>query len=115
MHNNLQGDVICDKALQQFRDNLLRSSVLFLALGHLQKWGIDLIGPLPKGRESAFVIVAIDYFTKRVEDEPLAKITEANTSKFLWKNPYASLKFSIQLSRIMGDNSTVRMSEIYVS
>ncbi|XP_022892635.1 uncharacterized protein LOC111407412 [Olea europaea var. sylvestris] len=29
------------------------------------KWGIDFIGSLPKGRESAtFAIVAIDYFTK---------------------------------------------------
>lgn len=51
------------------------------------KWGVDFIGPLPKGRANAyFAIVAIDYFTKWVEAEPLAKITEANTSKFLWKN-----------------------------
>jgi transposase InsO family protein len=32
------------------------------------------------------VIVAIDYFTKWVEAEPLAKITEANTMSFIWKN-----------------------------
>ncbi|CAI9762905.1 unnamed protein product [Fraxinus pennsylvanica] len=51
------------------------------------KWGIDFIGPLLKGRASArFDIVAIDYFTKWVEATPLAKITEANTSKFLRKN-----------------------------
>ncbi|XP_022843327.1 uncharacterized protein LOC111366872, partial [Olea europaea var. sylvestris] len=51
------------------------------------KWSVDLIGPLPKGRGGAsFTIVAIDYFTKWVEVEPLEKITEANTSKFLWKN-----------------------------
>ena len=32
------------------------------------QWGIDLIGPLPKGREAAtHAIVAIDYFTKWVE------------------------------------------------
>lgn len=42
---------------------------------------------MPKGRANArFAIVAIDYFTKWVEAEPLAKITEVNTSKFLWKN-----------------------------
>ncbi|XP_022846411.1 uncharacterized protein LOC111369165 [Olea europaea var. sylvestris] len=53
----------------------------------LQFWGIDLIGPLPKGREGvSFAIIAIDYFTKWVEVEPLVKITKANTSKFLWKN-----------------------------
>ncbi|XP_022880896.1 uncharacterized protein LOC111398193 [Olea europaea var. sylvestris] len=51
------------------------------------KWGVNLIGPLPKGRGGAsFAIEAIDYFTKLVEVESLAKITEANTSKFLWKN-----------------------------
>ncbi|XP_022875567.1 uncharacterized protein LOC111394008 [Olea europaea var. sylvestris] len=33
-----------------------------------------------------FVIVAINYFTKWVEVEPLAKIMEVNTSKFFWKN-----------------------------
>ncbi|CAI9759012.1 unnamed protein product [Fraxinus pennsylvanica] len=39
------------------------------------------------GRENAyFAIVVIDYFTKWVEAKPLAKITEVNTSKFLWKN-----------------------------
>ncbi|XP_022845288.1 uncharacterized protein LOC111368282 [Olea europaea var. sylvestris] len=48
------------------------------------KWGVDLIGPLPKGRGGAsFAILAIDYFTKWVEAEPQAKITEANTTKFL--------------------------------
>ncbi|XP_022856949.1 uncharacterized protein LOC111378016 [Olea europaea var. sylvestris] len=51
------------------------------------KWGMDLIGPLPKGRRgTSFAIVANDYFTKWVEVEPLTKITKANTSKFLWKN-----------------------------
>lgn len=48
------------------------------------KWGIDFIGPLPKGRGST--TFAIDYFTKLVKAEPLAKITEANTTKFVWKN-----------------------------
>ncbi|XP_022880864.1 uncharacterized protein LOC111398160 [Olea europaea var. sylvestris] len=51
------------------------------------KWGIDFIGPLPKERGSAtFAIVAIDYFTKWVKAEPLTKITEVNTTKFVWKN-----------------------------
>ncbi|XP_022856703.1 uncharacterized protein LOC111377807 [Olea europaea var. sylvestris] len=66
------------------------------------KWGIDFIGPLPKGRGSAtFAIVAIDYFTKWVEAEPLALITEANTTKFVWKNVIC--RFSIPHS-IVSDN-----------
>ncbi|KAL2526822.1 Rve domain-containing protein [Abeliophyllum distichum] len=51
------------------------------------KWGLDFIGPMPRGRGNAcHAIVAIDYFTKWVEAEPMMKITEANTSKFIWKN-----------------------------
>ena len=33
-----------------------------------------------------FAIVAIDYFTKWLEAESLANITEMNTTKFLWKH-----------------------------
>lgn len=32
-----------------------------------------------------FVIVVIDYFTKWIEVEPLASISEAQCHKFLWK------------------------------
>ncbi|XP_022846490.1 uncharacterized protein LOC111369272 [Olea europaea var. sylvestris] len=46
------------------------------------KWDIDFIGPLPKGRGSAtFVVVSIDYFTKWIEAEPLAKITKFDNKK----------------------------------
>lgn len=49
------------------------------------KWEIDLVGPLPTSRgQTKFTIVAIDYFTKWVEAEPLATITERNTTKFIW-------------------------------
>ena len=51
------------------------------------QWGIDLIGPLPKGRGAAtHTIVAIDYFTKWVEVGVLSQITERNTTDFIWKN-----------------------------
>ncbi|GMP37997.1 hypothetical protein CsSME_00021317 [Camellia sinensis var. sinensis] len=51
------------------------------------KWGIDLVGPFPTGRgQTKFAIVAIDYFTKWVEAEPLATITERNTTRFIWQS-----------------------------
>ncbi|KAL5569244.1 hypothetical protein UlMin_025819 [Ulmus minor] len=51
------------------------------------KWGIDLIGPLPLGKyQMKFAVVAIDYYTKWVEAEPLSEITEARTTSFVWKN-----------------------------
>ena len=33
-----------------------------------------------------FLVVGIDYFTKWVEAEPLAKITQHNVKNFIWKN-----------------------------
>ena len=51
------------------------------------KQGIDLIDPLPTARAQAkFVIIAIDYFTKWVEAEPLSMITEAKCTNFIWRN-----------------------------
>ena len=42
-----------------------------------QQWGLDILGPLPLGKgQYKFIIVAVDYFTKWVEAEPLATITE---------------------------------------
>ena len=41
-----------------------------------QQWGLDILGPLPIGRgQCKFIIVAVDYFTKWTEAEPLATIT----------------------------------------
>ena len=45
------------------------------------------MGPLPLGkRQMKFLLVAIDYFTKWVEAEALATITEAKVQNFVWKN-----------------------------
>ena len=33
-----------------------------------------------------FLVVGIDYFTKWVEAEPLAKITQHNVKNFVWKS-----------------------------
>ena len=42
------------------------------------QWGINIVGPLPQGKgQVKFLLVAIDYFTKWVEAEALATITEA--------------------------------------
>ena len=51
------------------------------------QWGIDIIDPLPQGkRQMRFLLVVIDYFTKWVEVEALAMITEAKVQNFVWKN-----------------------------
>ena len=44
------------------------------------------MGPFPIGTKQAkFLVVAIDYFTKLVEAEPLAIISEKNVKNFVWK------------------------------
>ncbi|XP_071741132.1 uncharacterized protein [Rutidosis leptorrhynchoides] len=40
------------------------------------KWAIDIVGPFPAGPGGVkFLVVAIDYFTKRVEAKPLKTIS----------------------------------------
>ena len=51
------------------------------------KWGLDILGPFPMGmRQMKFLIVRIDYFTKWVEAEPVARITKQNVRNFVWES-----------------------------
>ncbi|KAL0416430.1 UNVERIFIED_CONTAM: hypothetical protein Slati_3474900 [Sesamum latifolium] len=51
------------------------------------QWGIDIVGhfPLAPGQKK-FLLVAIDYFTKWVEAEPLSRIIKTEVMKFIWRN-----------------------------
>ena len=47
----------------------------------------DIVSPLPQGKgQVKFLLVVIDYFTKWVEAEALATITESRIQSFVWKN-----------------------------
>lgn len=47
-------------------------------------WGIDIIGSLPLAKGGAkYAIVAVDYFTKWAEAEPLATITTKKVINFI--------------------------------
>jgi hypothetical protein len=53
----------------------------------LQRWGMDLVGPLPTAQGNCkFATVAVDYFTKWVEAKALANITAPTIQKFFWQN-----------------------------
>jgi hypothetical protein len=42
----------------------------------LQRWGMDLVDPLPTAQGNCkYAAVAVDYFTKWVEEKALANIT----------------------------------------
>nr|GEY38079.1 reverse transcriptase domain-containing protein [Tanacetum cinerariifolium] len=48
------------------------------------KQGIDIAGPFLEGPGKVkFLVVAIDYFTKRIEAKPVATITRAQIKKFI--------------------------------
>ncbi|XP_072060244.1 uncharacterized protein [Arachis hypogaea] len=58
--------------------NLLTSSRPF------SHWGVDLLGPFSVGSgQVKYLIVAIDYYTKWIEAEPLASISSSNCRKFM--------------------------------
>ena len=68
------------------------------------RWGIDIVGPLSQGKgQVKFLLVTIDYFTKWVEAEALATITEVRIRSFVWKNIIC--RFGIPLT-IISDNGS---------
>lgn len=79
----------CDKC-QRF-GNLIRQPTEELtpmtAPWPFAQWGLDIIGPFPIAiTQLKFLVVGIDYFTKWVEAEVLATITEKNVRSFVWRN-----------------------------
>ncbi|KAL0361740.1 UNVERIFIED_CONTAM: hypothetical protein Sradi_3858500 [Sesamum radiatum] len=51
------------------------------------QWGMDIVEPFPLAPgQKKFLLVAIEYFTKWVKAEPLARITEGEVMNFIWKN-----------------------------
>jgi hypothetical protein len=60
-------------------------SQLIMPTWPLQRWGMDIIGPLPTAQGNfKFIVVAIEYFTKWIEARPLATITSTTIRKFFW-------------------------------
>jgi hypothetical protein len=53
----------------------------------LQRWGLDLLGPLPPAQGNLrYVVVAVEYFSKWIEAKPLATITSVTVQKLFWQN-----------------------------
>ena len=51
------------------------------------QWGLDKVGPFQREIGTRrWLIVGIDYFTKRVKAEPLSNIRDQDAKKFFWKN-----------------------------
>ena len=47
------------------------------------QWGLDIMGPFPRATGNRkWLLVGTDYFTKRVEVEPLANIRDTDVKNF---------------------------------
>ncbi|GJS08395.1 reverse transcriptase domain-containing protein [Tanacetum coccineum] len=77
------------------------------------QWGLDILGPLLKGPgKLKFIIVAIDYFTKWMEANPLAKTIGKEVQKFVFEN----IVCNFGLPRvIMTDNRTQLVNDPFKS
>ncbi|RDY11149.1 Gypsy retrotransposon integrase-like protein 1, partial [Mucuna pruriens] len=68
------------------------------------KWGIDILGPFPMAPgQVKFLMVAVDYFTKWIEAEPMATITAKRVKRFVWKKIVCRFGFPTE---IVSDNGT---------
>jgi transposase InsO family protein len=53
----------------------------------LQRWGLDIVGPLPTAQGNLkFTFVAIEYFTKWIEGRAVSTITAKTMLKLFWQN-----------------------------
>jgi hypothetical protein len=70
----------------------------------LQRWGLDLLGPLPPAQGNLkYIVVVVEYFSKWIEAKPLATLTSATVQKFFWQNIVC--RFSVPKAITM-DNGT---------
>src|SRR6266498_3272014 len=51
-----------------------------------ERWGVDIVGPLPITREgNRYIVVAIDYFSRWSEARPLKTANADTVTTFLYK------------------------------
>jgi hypothetical protein len=79
----------CENCQKCARDQKQPSSLtqLIQPTWPLQRWGLDLLGPLPPAQGNLrYVVVAVEYFSKWIEAKPLATITSVTVQKLFWQN-----------------------------
>jgi ribonuclease HI len=79
----------CENCQKCARDQKQPSSLtqLIQPTWSLQRWGLDLLGPLPPAQGNLrYVVVAVEYFSKWIEAKPLATITSTTVQKFFLQN-----------------------------
>jgi ribonuclease HI len=75
-------------------------------------WGVDILGPFPAAQHQVkFLLVAVDYFTKWIEAEPVATISAEKVKKIYWQKLIC--RFGIP-KYIVSDNGTQFTSEAVI-
>jgi hypothetical protein len=103
----------CEGCQKCARDQKQPSSLtqLIQPTWSLQRWGLDLLGPLPPAQGNLkYVVVAVEYFSKCIEAKPLATITLVTVQKFFWQNIVC--RFGVPKA-ITVDNGTQLDSEAF--
>jgi hypothetical protein len=96
----------CENCQKCARDQKQPSSLtqLIQPTWPLQRWGLDLLGPLPPTQGNLrYVVVAVEYFSKWIKAKPLATITLVTVQKFFWQ--CIICRFGVPKA-IMVDNGT---------
>ncbi|KAK4397275.1 hypothetical protein Sango_1564100 [Sesamum angolense] len=86
---NIKADCLSKRAssLEDYQTRNIAIEYLLEPRAPLAIQGIDIVDPfLLAFGQRKFLLVAIDDFTKWVEAEPLARITEGEVKKFIWIN-----------------------------
>jgi hypothetical protein len=78
------------QACQKFSPSskaLSQSTQLITPSWLLQRWGMDIVGPLTITQGNyKFAVVAVEYFTKWIEVKPLVNIAAVGLKGFFWQN-----------------------------
>ena len=94
----------------------MKECMLMSASWSFAQWRLDIVGPFFIAiRQLKFLIFRIDYFTKWVEVEPLATITEKNVWNFVWKVPFTASESPGSSSLTIEYNLTMTRSEIFAN
>jgi hypothetical protein len=82
----------------------------------LQRWGLDLLGPLPPAQGNLkYVVVAVEYFFKWIEAKPLATITSVTVQNFFGKILFVASECRRLLLWTTEHSSMMKLSKSFVN
>jgi hypothetical protein len=65
----------------------------------LQRWGLDIIGPLPTAQGNLkFTFVAVEYFTKWIKARAVSMIKVKTAQKSFWQNIFCRFRAPSELT-----------------